>query len=179
MQLLTRLNAGTINLEGVSGGIPELTTADLSACLAGADHAGLDLLLKRVTGLAVAHNDIYKQVRERCLRLAVRNGWKITEKSINKILILLFIAIYEQTADIVCPSCRGTKYSQLRPSEHCATCHGSGKWRIADPVKAELIGISKQGYSQTWRYRYDDIKIMLDTREYLAKKSIFKLLSDA
>lgn len=176
MQILTRLNPGTINFEGSRGGIPELTTSDIAACLAGANITGMNILLKRVAGFEIAIQRIYDTVRDSALRVAWRNGWKLTDKGLEKLVILLYLAICEKVATNVCPSCRGTKYSILRPSEHCRTCRGTGKWKIDDYIKAKAIGISKSAYSQTWRERFDDLLLLLETREYQAKRSMYQML---
>jgi len=130
----------------------------------------------RVTGLKTPIPRIYRQVKDPAFRLAWRNGWKLTEKGQKKFKILVYLAICEKVATNCCPSCRGTKYSLLRPSEPCRTCRGTGKWKIDDYVKAKAIGISKQAYSKTWRERFDDILMLLETREYSAKRAIYQLL---
>ena len=171
MQLLTRLNAGTVNFEGVSGGIPELTTSDIAAALNGANEAGLKLLIAQVCGTG-EYKALYALFIPEVHRLGVRLKWRtdaITRARTGK---LLDIVLSESILSRKCPSCHGTKYSFINPAEFCPTCKGTGLTQNFDYLKARILGISDRAWRKTWKEREKDIQALLDRRAYQAKRKI-------
>ena len=171
MQLLTRLNAGTINPEGVSGGIPELTTSDIAAALTGTNEAGLKLLLSQICGTS-EYKALYDLYLPEVQRLAVRLKWRLDKPTQDRAYKLLHIVLSESILSRKCPSCHGTKYSFINPAEFCPTCKGTGLTQNFDYLKAKILGISDRGYRKTWREREKDVQALLDRRVYQAKRKI-------
>ena len=171
MQLLVRLNPNHINMEGAGGGIPELTTSDINAALAGANKAGLELLIGQVCG-AADFKTLYETFLPETLRCANRLKWSLVGSGAARVHKLLQIVLFEAISARKCPSCRGTKRSLLNPVDKCPTCYGSGVWFGYDRAKAKYLGISDQAWRKTWREREKDIQALLDRRIYQAKKRI-------
>lgn len=176
MEILTLLNPSTINPDS-TGGLPELTAADLSACLAGANTNGTELLLNRVAGLKISEKALFINLFIDVLRMAHRNGYKLTNKKAKRLEQLLTIALYEHLSGQICPSCKGTKYSLIDPSKPCSTCRGTGKYRLSDSQRAQVIGIKKQSWRH-WNDIYTDIEILLQSREYQVIKKLKKMLKN-
>ena len=171
MQLLTRLNAGTINLEGVSGGIPELTTSDIAAALAGTNKAGLKLLIGQICGMS-EYKALYELFLPEVHRLGLRLKWRLDEHTQARAGKLLHIVLSESLLSRKCPSCHGTKYSSINPAEHCPTCKGTGLTQNFDYLKAQILEISDRAWRKTWKEREKDIQALLDRRAYQAKRRI-------
>jgi hypothetical protein len=176
MEILTLLNPSTINPDS-TGGLPELTAADVSACLAGANTNGTELLLNRVAGLRVSEKALFISLFVDTLRIMRRNGHKLTNKKAKRVEQLLAIALHEHLSGQICPSCKGTKYSLIDPSKPCSTCRGTGKYRLSDAQRSQILGIKKQSWPH-WRDIYTDIEVLLQTREYQVIKKLRKMLKN-
>ena len=176
LQILTRLNPKGVNLEGVNGGIPELTTADLSACLAGADNIGLMVILRRVTDDTSGHREAYKRLMKGIIRVAKQNRWKLG-KNDNKIKQLLNLCLYEYIYPIKCPTCRGTGYYRYK---ECPTCHGTTNYTLNDSQRAYALGVHRSNWRRTWANRHKQVSeyltIALPDHEGRAIRRIVKLL---
>ena len=177
MQLLTRLNAGTVNLEGVSGGIPELTTSDIAACLAGGDNIGLMILMRRDAGDTSAHKAAYRRLVKGVIRVAKQNRWKI--KGAKEVKSLLNLCLYEYIYPQKCPTCGGTGYYRYK---ECGTCHGTTNYVLNDSQRAYAIGVHRSNYRRTWSTRHkqvtDYLSEALPDHENRAGSRIYKLLKE-
>ncbi len=171
MQFLTRLNAKAGISEGF-GGVPELTVSDIAAALAGADPAGLSLLLCQVCGES-DFKALYATFYPEAIKLSKRLKWRSAGSIQARTGKLLEVVLFEAMCDKKCPSCRGTQYSLLDPSKPCRTCKGTGSWMVPDYVKAEYIGVSKGAFSRVWLGREDELRYLLDRRLYRAETKIF------
>jgi len=175
--ILTRLNpkGSDIGRVGYStaGG---LTSADISAACAGANAVGETILLAKICGDRCVQDPLFYKMYTEVIDLATKQGWKAKKRGEDKIRSVLQLAIYESVTQYVCPVCRGTKWSRKDPTKPCTPCRGTGKWRISDTDKAAVTGISKTAWSKLWRYRYEDIVLMLENYEHQAKVSILNKL---
>ena len=182
MQLLTRLNAKAGISEGF-GGIPELTTSDICAALAGANKAGLAFLIARDAGLPEnclrEYEAICGHFEKEVHKLAKRLKWPLRNSGTAKLVVFTRIQLAESIAGTRCPSCRGTRYSLIHPSELCRTCRGTGVYVLEDRIKANLMQISPPAYHKTWYPREKEVKMLFERRIYSAEKSIYSKLYEA
>ena len=176
MQILTRLNPKAGISEGF-GGIPDLTTADIAASLAGANKPGLMVLIAKVCGNGDS-KAIYETFFPEVLRRGCREKWRLRAADEARAGKLLEIAINETVGTNICPSCKGVKHSLINPTETCQLCDGTGKWLIYDQQKADYLGISARAYRKIWRERLEIIKGLIEAREGQAKQKIYKNLFD-
>jgi len=176
MQFLTKLNPKTVNLTPI-GGNSELSPADIAACCAGANEAGLNLLIMQVCGQG-EYKAIYESFLPAVLRLALRLKWSQKAAGLARLDKFVRIMLCETISDRKCPSCRGTKFSLIDPSKACRTCRGTGVYVLPDSVKAELMNISKQSYSKTWVKREREVKDLFEWSIHDAKRSIYSKLHE-
>lgn len=175
-EILVKLNPGSINLEGrVSGGRPELTTADISAALAGANKAGLDLLIGQICGVS-EYKVIYGLFLPEAIKVATRLKWRTDSGTQVRTRRLLDIVLSESLLSRRCPSCHGTKYSIINPSQYCESCNGTGLFNNFDYLKAQYLEISDRAWRKTWREREKDLIALLERRAYQAKRKIINNL---
>ena len=153
------------------GGIPELTTSDICAALAGANKAGLKLLIGQVCGEGDI-NAICDTFRPEVIRLSKRLKWRSDELTMARIAKLLDIVVYESLSPNKCPTCRGTKHDITNPVKSCETCKGTGGFAIPQSAKAEYLGMSGRAWRKTWKDREDDIRTLLEIRLHQARVSI-------
>jgi len=176
MEKLTILNPKSINMDSL-GGRSEWTAADMSACCAGANQPGLDLLIFQICGEG-EYKALYDVFEPEAIRVAKRLKWSLTRSGLLRIEVFTKILLYEAVTGTKCPSCRGTKFSRIEPTKPCRTCRGTGMYTLSDHAKAKLMEISQQAYTKTWRKREKEIKALFDRRIYQAKQSIYKKLRE-
>ena len=179
-EILCRLNAKAGISEGF-GGIPDLTTSDIAAALAGANKAGVYLLLAKDCGLPeLTAKKEYKAIcglfYPEVHKLAKRLKWRLHGTQRRTLDIFTDIVVADVIAGTRCPSCRGTKYSLINPSNECRTCRGTGVYVIPDKEKARQMGISPSAYCKNWVRKEPDIKSLLERRIYQAEQSIYRKL---
>ena len=177
MEILTILEPSTVNLEPTSRRTDKLglTASDVAAALAGANKAGLALLLGQICGTS-EYNAIYGLFWPETIKLANRLNWRTDEPTLVRMGRLLDIVLSESILSKKCPSCRGTKYSFINPADPCPTCKGTGLNINFDYLKAQYLEISDRAWRKTWRERERDIKALLDRRSYQAKRKIISNL---
>lgn len=179
IEILTRRNPKTSSMDivGISTAVG-LTSADISAACAGVGKTGELILLSKVCGDRSAEKPLFYGLHKEALELALGAGWKLSTASIKRIRSILQLAVYESITQLACPSCKGTKYNPFNPTKLCEPCKGVGRWRMSDSQKAVAIGISKQAWSksQKYRYFYNDLLLMLDSHEHSALIKILKKL---
>lgn len=175
IEQLVRINAKGINLEGVSGGRSDFTTADISACLAGADNIGVMVLMRRVADDTSAHKQAYRRLVRGVIRVAKQNRWNLT--NCDKVKALLNLCLYEYIYPIKCPTCRGTGYYRYK---ECGTCHGTTNYALNDTQKAYAIGVHKSTWKRTWSARHrqvsDYLSEALPDHESRAVNRFYKLM---
>ena len=176
MEILTRLNAKAGMSEGL-GGVPELTTSDICAALAGANEAGLELLIGQVCGEGDI-NAICETFLPDAIRLSKRLKWRSDEQTMVRIVKLLDIVVYQSLSPNKCPTCRGTKHDLDNPVKSCETCKGTGGFTIPQSAKAEYLGMTGRAWRKTWSEREEDLKMLLERRLHQAKLSICNHLYD-
>ncbi len=175
MEMLTKLNPKAGISEGY-GGIPELTTSDIAACLSGADDIGLMILLRGVNGDTSSHQAAHEKLLKAVIRLAKEKKWKVNNSGEN-IVNLLNLCLIEYICPIKCPTCKGTGLYRYR---ECTTCHGTTNYTLNNTQRAKLIGVHKSRYGRTWQSRHKQVTEYINTtlpaHEYRAKRSIIKKL---
>ncbi len=177
IEILTRLNPRISQIDNIgistAGGI---TSSDIAAACAGIDKTGELIILAKICGYRDVHEPLFYRMYREAIDLAIKGNWKVGERGEDRIRSVLQLAIYESVTQLVCPSCKGTKQNPANPTKSCIPCNGIGKWRMTDEQKAAVVGISKQAWSKTWQYRYDDMLLLLDVYEYKAKRKILRRL---
>lgn len=169
-EILRLLNPKTARLNGVSRGVPEITTDDVNGACAGADQVGLDLLLSRVCDDRVAQHRAFYSLYQEVIQLAADRRWKIRKKGQEKIRSLTQLILFELTAAPRCPKCNGTKYNKrLRP---CSACCGTGFYKIKSSQRARALGISSSTWKRVWAYRYAEVLLLISNHEADALRNI-------
>lgn len=169
-ELLRLLNPKTVRLDGVSRGLPEMTTDDVNAACAGADQIGLDLLLSKVCDDRAAQHRAFYNLYQEVIQLAVDHKWKIRKRGQDKIRSLTQLILFELTAIPRCPKCKGTKYNRrLRP---CKACDGTGFYKIKNSQRARALGINSSTWNRVWSYRYAEVLALMSNHESSALNSI-------
>lgn len=175
MEILTLLNPSTINPDS-TGGLPELTAADLSACLAGCDNVGLMIIFRRVMGDQSKHKKAYERLQKAVFRFADQNKWKIS-KNDQKLTNLTNLCLLEYTNPLKCPTCNGTGMYRYK---ECNTCKGSTNYVLTDSQRAEIIGIHRSNWKRNWKLRHKELtdffSEILPDYEYRVKKKFYKRL---
>lgn len=169
-EILKLLNPRSARLDGLNGGIPELTNDDINAACAGADSLGLDILLARICADKTAQHRAFYSLYQEVIQLAVDRQWRIREKGDEKLRGLTQLAIFELTDSHRCPKCKGTGYNKrLRP---CRSCGGTGFYNVRPIQRAKALGIAASTWQRVWAYRFADVMALMATHEASALKVI-------
>lgn len=174
MKLLTRLNPKSQSFTDTGGG-GDLTPLDIAAACAGADDLGLRVLLTKVCGDRTHHGQMFYQIYGIVVSRAAKGGWRVP-KGEEKLRALTQLAIFEAVNDFACPACNGTKFNRKRPSQPCAPCAGNGRLRLTEPLRAEVLGITRQAWYKLWNQRYREVQQIIGDHESSATRKIYRQL---
>ncbi|MEN8171406.1 MAG: hypothetical protein ABFS03_00850 [Chloroflexota bacterium] len=177
IEILTRINPKVSNMESIgistAGG---LTSADVSAACAGINKKGELMLLAKICGVRGVQEPLFYRMYNDACKLAVKGNWRAGKRGLDRIRSVLQLAIYESITQMICPTCRGTKFNPRNPTKTCSGCDGKGIWRMTDADKYRTVGISQQSWNKTWKWRFNDMLILLEKYEYSAKRKVLNRL---
>ena len=177
IEILTRLNPRISQIDNIgistAGG---LTSADVAAACAGINEKGELMLLAKICGVRGVQEPLFYRMYNDAVKLAVEGNWRAGKRGLDRIRSVLQLAIHESITQMICPTCRGTKMNPRNPANHCSACEGKGEWRLKDVDKYTILDISQQAWNKTWKWRFNDMLIMLEKYEYSAKRKVLNRL---
>lgn len=134
------------------GGIPKITAEDVAGACAGMSrHAYLYALAKFCLDESVLP-ELRRSNRQMAAHKAGLQGWRCDPVSV---LLLADLALDEALSPRTCRRCRGSKLQQNQ--RQCPWCAGKGYLGIDGGRGAEIVGVSRQAWQQTWRRRADEM----------------------
>lgn len=138
VEILTKLNPGSINLEGVRGGVPDITFEDVCMALAPASQ-GAWLTLMVIHGQSELRNKLKNHLYVAAAGICGNIKKTEQEKKYNIIERLTLLAIEEVIDDKKCPACKGVKYLA---SKKCHVCNGKGHvFKVKHKVYEQLAPV--------------------------------------
>lgn len=165
-KFLTYFNAKTQNFIPI-GGKASITPEDIAHILGkiklGTEESEVFGHYVRFRHLGVTQNieDIARYMRRHLYKIKDSEGWRVPKKDF--LLDMCLLSLSEAAYDHICPDCLGRKGGIIEGKYiSCRPCGGTGKRRIYDKDRAELLGILESSYSDTWGKRYRKIQLLLD-----------------
>jgi len=158
-EMLTKLTAGAVKLDGGGGGgIPALAGCEAAGMLAGLSDEATAMALYRYAGNQGLEHVLFYAAYRRIVDLAGRDKWSIPvgEEMLRK---LTKCALFELLGTGICPRCHGTgqviaDVDGVRKCCTCPSCQGIGRRRLLDGQVAAVIHRSERQYRETWKPRY-------------------------
>lgn len=171
-ELLTFLNAKVQQFSVSPGGIPNLTSEDISHLIGKIQAEAKDKEMAKLACdyvvLKIAGTGDQRKLAEG-LR---RQIWKFKEKELWRVpkkdfmLDLCILALSESLDAKICPDCKGREGGIIKGRYViCGPCGGTGKRKIYDKDRANLLKVSRPSWSDTWGPRYRQICMIIDRWE--------------
>ena len=145
---------GTVNFEGVSGGIP--TDKNIAhGELAGLCENSYTFGLAKYGDDEHAKKKLYEIFVDFAEKTARRNGWRVNKMATlhGAARIAIDMHLYPQLG--YCRTCRGSKSSS--PGVKCMTCDGTGKKSIKNTEIAIMLDVNESKVRSTWGSRIDKL----------------------
>lgn len=165
---ISRLSPGICRYSSpCSGGVAELTRAELAGMLAGLHRDAVNFALAKYAGDESAYWDFLFSVRVYAAGLACREGWEIV-RGRPTVYNLSAIAVAETALSNRCGTCKGSGFERTKV---CRTCSGHTLARLGHATIAELAGLSETTFRRLWYSRYCSLcKYVLDFDHEIRKR---------
>jgi len=179
-EIITYLNAKVQHFAMAPGGIPTITSEDVSHILALVERRAQKFhiepfILSQYVRLIHLGQSSYSESVARALRREIRNikqieKWRVPRKEF--LLDMCFLALSEAHDARICPDCLGRAGGTINGRYIvCEPCKGTGKRKITDKDRAEALGIHPDSFYNTWRKRYRLIQTQIDKWEDIFQTS--------
>ena len=162
-ELIGRLGAKASDPNKLPPGIAGLVPQDIAAALAGSDRASYLMALKKFALDDSRDNELKRLLWSMAVDLATRLHWYRNDKGPHlkgKLQAMVNLALAEQTQPWHCPHCRGAGIHQNQ--QLCKRCRGSGRAYLQHHERAQIIGIDRRRWHESWRHRYQHIYAMIE-----------------
>jgi len=150
--LLAKLTAKGLIIDGspMGGGIVEISAADVAASLA---FGNLELwAYKYSLGKWCADAEYIKESQGEVEHLT----WAHYQPKVKRVEArsISVVAMFQAVGGYLCPHCDGSKVVRIATGlVACKACRESGRGPLRLSTKADLMGMSRQGYTKTWDER--------------------------
>lgn len=186
-EIITYLNAKVQHFSMAPGGIPKLTSEDVSHILAlvekEAQKQGIEqfVITQYIRLIHLGQGNLSENVA-RALRREIRlikdsEGWRVPRKEF--LLDMCLLALSEAHDARICPDCLGRAGGYI-DSRYviCEPCKGTGKRKVTDKDRAQALNIHPDSFYNTWRKRYKLIQVRIDKWEDIFQTSFRKISKD-
>lgn len=160
--LLAKLTAHGVPLEGTLGGKAQLTAQDVAAALAGTDVKGYQLLMAKYCD--ESSSPLFKPL----LRHARAHAGDLLPDHEAKVMSLVLFILDEYCTGRKCPRCKGTGADPDNPTKTCSTCNGTGNADITYVSGAARLGMDYRTYKRHWLALADELQKELYSWEMTA-----------
>jgi hypothetical protein len=173
LQILTIMNAKGIDMMSAGRGTkPGISSAEVSAALAGVDPVGATIIKRKYQGLS-DQDEGFSVLYGRLVRHLDRLEWENVNKALatGQVRRILDIVLDDLCIDYHCRSCRGigkTPEGKGVVMRTCRTCKGERFRPRMDKTRAKLLRVSPAEYSRVWRKRHKEVSEFLTDTVCLA-----------
>lgn len=166
--LLAKLTAHGVPLEGTHGGKAQLTAQDVAAALAGVSENGYRLLLAKYC------DEPSKPLEEAVIAHAKAHAGLLLSKHKGRVLSLALYLLDSYVVGHRCRSCKGTGHRRDTPTEVCPACDGTTNREPTMQDGATHLDMDYRTYRangwaglarEIWRELYDwEMRALRDAR---------------
>jgi hypothetical protein len=174
LQILTIMNAKSIDMMSAGRGTkPGISSAEVSAALAGGDAVGATIIKRKYQGLS-DQDEGFNVLYGRLVRHLDGLEWENVNKALatGQIRRILDIVLDDLCIDYHCRVCHGTgKVAEAKGSvvmRTCRSCKGERFKTRLDKTRAKLLRVSPAEYSKIWRTRHGQVSDFLTDTVCLA-----------
>lgn len=180
-ELLARITAQTKPLQPVAGDYARLTIEDILHALGNIRHKHASLVLRvKYADQREFISDLEYAFWLEVVDLSNREGWKYPKNLIGKEFYrnLARLVIAENISPFICLECGGSAIDIVNGKVvQCSPCRGTGRSKHSDRSRARILGLSWEGYRDTWAERFDRIAGRLYMWESIGLGSVKKRLA--
>ena len=158
-ELLSLLTARVQRFHLAPGGIPVLTAEDIATALGMVKNQDAVLYARvKYCGQHDFAEDVALAIRRRFLWRAADENWKIPRHGF--LLDLSRLLLTEAVDPNICLWCNGSGDGRHANGlvVGCDGCNGTGRRKMWDRDRADLVGVSAQSWSNVWGKRYRDMQ---------------------
>ena len=154
-EILSRLNPGSCDLDGLPPGYGGLSSMDIAASLAGLPRASQLVLMARYCQYPGLERELMYRLWNYAVDVSIEFGWPKPPAGKELLRKMSRLAVLENIYPLPCRRCQGKRRVMRREGYAiiCPRCAGGGTHTLTDRERCQITGLTYHIWRQ-WEPRY-------------------------